>query len=92
LNYVEYLLILKHRESWQNVGAMLTSKAEVNSFCLELSKKLDMRYVSPAMPVDLALVKRPGNDSDSTVGKLIGMGIEDNPAIHDVAALFDKNQ
>jgi hypothetical protein len=33
--------------------SIFESKAEVASFCLELSKKLDMRYQSPPLPVDL---------------------------------------
>ncbi len=35
------------------MGAVLASKAEVASFGLELSKKLDMRYKSPPLPVNL---------------------------------------
>ena len=45
----------QHRESWQNIGALLTSKAELSSFALELSKKMGMRYVPPAMPVNIAM-------------------------------------
>jgi hypothetical protein len=46
------------REAWQSLISILESKAEVSSFCLELSKKLDMRYKSLPLPVDLALVQR----------------------------------
>jgi hypothetical protein len=46
------------REAWQSVTSIVESKAEVSSFCLELSKKLDMRYKSPPLPVDLAFVQR----------------------------------
>lgn len=42
-------------ESWQNVGAILDSKAELASFALELSKKMDLRYLQPPMPVDLTM-------------------------------------
>lgn len=31
------------------------SKADLQSFCLEVSKQLDMRYKAPSLPVDLSL-------------------------------------
>lgn len=55
LGFVQYVLILQHQDSWQNIGAIKQSQADVASFCLELSKKLDMRYVAPPMPVNLSL-------------------------------------
>ena len=36
---------------------MNTSKAQVASFGLELSKKLDMRYKSPPLPVNLNMMQ-----------------------------------
>jgi len=45
------------RESWQNVIPILSSKAEVASFCLELSKKMGMRYKSPPLPVNLTITR-----------------------------------
>ena len=75
--FVEYIVVAQHRENWANVGAILTSKAELQSFCLELSKKMGMRYVPPALPVDLNAnfnpasmeslnaVERPGSISAS---------------------------
>jgi hypothetical protein len=53
LGYVEYVIVLQHREAWQNVTSIVTSKAELQSFCLELSKDLGLRYVAPPLPVDL---------------------------------------
>lgn len=50
------LLHLKHRESWQNIGAILTSKADVTSFTLEVAKQLNMRYNAPPLPVSLRMV------------------------------------
>ena len=50
------MVTLIHRESWQNVLSIFESKAEVASFCLELSKKLGMRYESPPLPVDLSIL------------------------------------
>lgn len=55
LGFVEYSVCAQHRESWQAPGALLESKAQLSSFALELSKKMDMRYKSPPMPVDLSL-------------------------------------
>lgn len=52
--YVEYKIIAQHREKWQNVGAILQSKADLSSFILEVTKKLDMKYESPPMPVNLS--------------------------------------
>ena len=51
--FVEYIVVGQHRESWQNIGALLTSKAELTSFAWELSKKMGLRYVAPALPVNL---------------------------------------
>ena len=52
--YVEYKIIAQHREKWQNIGAILQSKADLSSFILEVTKKLDMKYESPPMPVNLS--------------------------------------
>ncbi|KAL3792577.1 hypothetical protein HJC23_005547 [Cyclotella cryptica] len=52
--YVEYKILGQHRERWQNIGPILQSKADLSSFCLEVAKKLDMRYESPPMPVNLS--------------------------------------
>merc|ERR1712176_970862 len=49
--YVEYKVILQHRESWQQIGALLASKADVQQFAFQLTKDLDMGYQSPPMPI-----------------------------------------
>lgn len=49
---------MQHRESWQNIGALLASKSEVSSFTLELCKKLGIRYMRPAMPINLSMVDK----------------------------------
>jgi hypothetical protein len=56
LGFVEYAIVVQHREAWQNMGSILNSKHTVNSFCLELAKKLDMRHQPPVLPVDLTMV------------------------------------
>ena len=53
--FVEYVVVLQHRQSWQEFLTLKISLAQVQSFCLELSKKLDMRYKSPPLPVNLSL-------------------------------------
>lgn len=51
------LILASQRESWQDIGTVNASKAEVASFGLELSKKLDMRYRSPPLPVNLNMMQ-----------------------------------
>ena len=53
--YINYLTIAQHRSSWQDLGAVLTSKAELVTYELEVAKKLEMRYHSPHLPVDLKI-------------------------------------
>jgi len=78
--YVEYIIVLQHRERWQNLGEMLCAKAEVASYCLEVSKKLNMRYVAPALPVQL------GFNEDSPLPMSMPMPIQtassERPACH----------
>uniref|UniRef100_A0A7S4I0R0 Mechanosensitive ion channel MscS domain-containing protein n=1 Tax=Odontella aurita TaxID=265563 RepID=A0A7S4I0R0_9STRA len=58
MGFIEYVLVLVHTEKWQNIGAILTSKAEASSYCLEVQKKLDMRYTAPPLPVNLEMSQR----------------------------------
>ncbi len=58
--YIEYMIIVHCRSSWQKIGSVLDSRAKVTSFCLELQKQLDMRYVAPPMPIDLTMNKPSG--------------------------------
>ena len=60
LGYIEYAIDLQHRESWQNLASILMSKADLASFCLEVSKQLDMRYQAPSLPVDLTAYQQGG--------------------------------
>lgn len=53
LGFVKYTICLQHRESWQHLGAILNSKAEVASFSLEVAKQLGCRYTAPPLPVNL---------------------------------------
>ena len=56
LGYIQYVIYLQHIESWQNLGIVKESLANVASFCLEVSKKMDMRFVNP--PVSLRVEDR----------------------------------
>jgi hypothetical protein len=88
-NSIVYRLILLR--SGQNVVPLLVSKAQVSSFCLELSKKLDMRYKSPPLPVDLSMVQRTTGiheDQDSVMAKLLGLNA-DSESIKNVEAMFE---
>ena len=51
--YIGYTLIAQHREGWQKIGSILGSKANLTTYLLEVAKQLGMRYVSPALPVEL---------------------------------------
>jgi hypothetical protein len=58
LGYVTYTMGLQHVESWQNIGPILNSKADVSSFCLEVSKQMmEMRYISPPKPIHVSFAK-----------------------------------
>ena len=53
---MEYVFVAQHRENWANVGALKNSLADVSYFALEVSKKMDMRYMAPPMPINLKMV------------------------------------
>jgi hypothetical protein len=64
LGFVEYIVLLQHRERWQSIGTILSSKAVVQQFCLELQHKMRVSYTSPpALPVNLRVVQ----DSSTSV-------------------------
>jgi hypothetical protein len=57
---------------------------------------MDMRYVSPPLPVDLSLGSRSGkvsmdDDQRSITTQLKGLGA-DSDVINDVVSMFDKKQ
>ena len=53
--FINYVIIAQHRNSWQGIGAILESKGYLVTYCLEVAKQLEMRYVSPNLPVSLNL-------------------------------------
>lgn len=95
LGYIEYKIVVQHRESWQNVGPILQSKADLSSFVLECSKKLDMRYESPPMPVNIASASNLGGVfaeeyNSGNFGSLQKAAAQNISAddLQDVAAMF----
>jgi hypothetical protein len=69
--YIEYFLILQHREKWQFIYQIYDSKANIISYCLAVMKQLDMHYHAPPLPVDLKyspaipIVENIGNENAS---------------------------
>ena len=52
--FVAYRAVLQHQDSWQNVGVVLASKADVGAFILEMSKTLKMGFTTPSVPVEMS--------------------------------------
>jgi hypothetical protein len=107
LGFIEYVVALQHRESWQNIGAILTSKAELASFCLELSKQLGMRYVQSPLPVHLEIdgskaiqdvLARESSDYDSARNLSLAGGAPTSErttaraSVQQVARMFQKSE
>ena len=96
--YVQYIVLANHRESWQNLRSILTSKAELASFALELSKKMNLRYRSPPMPIDLRMTPATMNSIRGTSDPLLGgdsnaglLGDEDESIMPDEADIAAVN-
>jgi len=99
--FVEYIIIAVHRESWQSIGALKQSKADLTSFTLELSKKMGMQYSAPPLPVDLTMKQGFSNISDVApsvpVEQQRGVGSAEDASqgsgsmdIGSIAAMFDQ--
>ena len=82
LNYIEYVIVVTHREMWQNVGPVLQSQADLASFSLEVAKKLNLRYQNPPKPIHLSMNDKKQSNSKESVG--------DESGIQQVAKLFSK--
>ena len=66
LNFVEYVIVLKHQTIWQNLIPILESKGEVSSFAVEAMKQLGCEYEAPKMGVEITMagtepVRLPGD-------------------------------
>jgi hypothetical protein len=64
LGYIEYVVVAQHRESWQQIVAVLNSRSAVSSFCLELQKEMNMKYVAPSLPVNLGIQSMNGAENN----------------------------
>jgi len=53
LQYLEYVLIVQHREAWQSFSTIQVSKGDVYIHALHLQRKLRMNYTAPKLPVEL---------------------------------------
>ena len=67
-NFIEYVIVITHREMWQNVGPILQSKADLSSFCLEVSKRLDLRYEKAGLPIRLTYNRQGDNETEEGTG------------------------
>jgi len=93
LGYIEYKIVLQHVEKWQNIGPVLNSKAEVASYCLEVQKKLGMRYQAPPLPVNLGINKAEQMEQSVFESEQIGeepSNIHSEPDFSMLSSLFSK--
>jgi hypothetical protein len=73
LNYIEYVISATHREMWQNIGPIKASQADLASFALEVSKRLNLRYQNPPKPIHLSVCKRKKKDPKQHENSLGGV-------------------
>lgn len=83
---------MEKREAWQNLGAIMESKATVASFCLELSKKLDMQFQSPPLPVELAMVSRGSGGAPAVESMASPTWQDGDVGFEQLASLYAKNK
>lgn len=60
--FIEYKIVVQHRESWQQIGGLLNSLADFQAFAFERSRALNMAYKAPCMPIELKML---GDDERS---------------------------
>jgi hypothetical protein len=53
IQFLEYVLIVQHRESWKNFATMQVSKSDIYVRALQLQRDLNMYYTAPKLPVEL---------------------------------------
>ena len=61
LGFIEYIVILNHRESWACWSQVRTSQSDLMGFGVELAKKLDIVYKQPTLPINLNLQSQQAN-------------------------------
>jgi hypothetical protein len=90
---IRSFLTITFLESWQASGAVNQSRADLACFALELAKKMNIRYVSPPMPIDLRTTTgfspEPRTDAAPDDGAHRGGGPSmDDSGIQSVAQMF----
>ena len=66
--FIGYTVVAQHRNSWQAIGSIIESRANLTTYCLEVSKQLGMRFVLPPLPVNLTM--KDGFPPQSLLGGL----------------------
>lgn len=102
--FIEYIVCLGHRNSWQDIGPILQSKADVASYCLELAKKLGMRYIAPPLPVNLSMANNVQQQLLQPTEQMVdafqegaqsptpsATGIPMSPDVRSLSAMFKKD-
>lgn len=64
LGFIEYVMHVLHRQAWQEHNALQDSKANFQSYCLEVSTQLDMHYSAPPLPVDIRYPQQAAPDQN----------------------------
>lgn len=64
LGFIEYIVVLDHRESWASWSQVRTSQSDLMAFGVELAKKLDIVYKQPTLPIDLSLKQQTEDIAD----------------------------
>lgn len=54
LQYLKYVFIVQHRESWQSFSTIQVSKGDIHIHALYLQKELNMEYTAPKLPIQLS--------------------------------------
>ena len=69
LGYIGYVLVLQHVEAWQNIGPIKESQANLSSFCLEVCKQMDMRFISPPKPIHISFANEGFENQSLELGE-----------------------
>jgi hypothetical protein len=84
--FVEYLIVIMHRDGWQMVGQVLDSKANLSSYCMEVTKQLGLTYRAPPLPVDLTYSKATGDQKDSVTEE-----VDNESRLQDARSIVHKH-
>eukprot|EP00980_Cylindrotheca_fusiformis_P014044 scaffold3670_cov124-Cylindrotheca_fusiformis.AAC.20 len=82
--YVAYIIVVEHRESWQQIGALLDSLGDLQAFAFELSREMKMGYKAPTMPIELKMMDSADERRSSTTES------EDAPFMPPTTSFFGR--